>query len=77
VLPDGMSIDGDGESRPFDGGEVQSHGDHRVAMSFAVASLRSRKPILIHDTANVATSFPGFAGLARTVGLDVSEIGDP
>ncbi len=73
VLPDGLSIEGRGEGFAFGGGEVESHGDHRVAMSFAVASLRAQQPILIRDTANVATSFPGFAVLARQVGLDVGE----
>jgi 5-enolpyruvylshikimate-3-phosphate synthase len=38
-----------------------------------VASLRARDPIEILDTANVATSFPGFAGLARSAGLVIDE----
>jgi len=38
-----------------------------------VASLRAAGPIEIRDTANVATSFPGFAALARSVGLAVEE----
>jgi 3-phosphoshikimate 1-carboxyvinyltransferase len=42
-------------------------------MSFAVASLRAAASIAILDVANVATSFPGFVGLARSVGLDVRE----
>jgi cyclohexadieny/prephenate dehydrogenase / 3-phosphoshikimate 1-carboxyvinyltransferase len=50
------------------GGEVYAHGDHRIAMSFAIASLKASAPILIHDCANVATSFPGFAELARAAG---------
>jgi 3-phosphoshikimate 1-carboxyvinyltransferase len=69
VLPDGLSIEGGS----FGGGVVESHGDHRVAMSFAVASLRASAPIEIRDVANVATSFPGFAGLARSVGLKLHE----
>ena len=44
-----------------------------IAMSFAVASLRAAKSISIRDVANVATSFPGFVGLARSVGLDIRE----
>lgn len=72
VLPDGMRIQGrGGEARPFAGGTVESHGDHRIAMSFAVASLRSGGPIRILDTTNVATSFPGFVALANSVGLDI------
>jgi 3-phosphoshikimate 1-carboxyvinyltransferase len=73
VLADGMRIEGRGEGPGFGGGEIDSCGDHRIAMAFAIASLRARKPISIRDVANVATSFPGFAGLARSVGLDVAE----
>jgi len=46
-----------------------------VAMSFAIASLRASAPIRIRDVANVATSFPGFAGLARGIGLNIAEMG--
>jgi 3-phosphoshikimate 1-carboxyvinyltransferase len=74
VLPDGMRIRGRPAGAAFSGGEIDSHGDHRVAMSFSVASLRAAKPILIRDVANVATSFPGFVGTARSVGLDVTEL---
>jgi 3-phosphoshikimate 1-carboxyvinyltransferase len=73
VLPDGMRIEGRGEGPAFSGGEVDSFGDHRIAMSFAVASLRAAESISIRDVANVATSFPGFVGLARSVGLDIRE----
>ncbi len=73
VLPDGMRIEGRGEGAAFGGGEIDSFGDHRIAMSFAVASLRAAKAISIRDVANVATSFPGFVGLAASVGLDVRE----
>jgi 3-phosphoshikimate 1-carboxyvinyltransferase len=75
VLPDGMRIEGRGEGAAFGGGEIDSHGDHRIAMSFAVASLRASKPLVVRDVANVATSFPGFVDLARSVGLDVRESG--
>jgi len=69
VRADGLSIEGG----PFGGGVVESHGDHRVAMSFAVASLRASAPIEIRDVANVGTSFPGFAATARSVGLRLAE----
>lgn len=69
VLPDGMRLRGGS----LTGGTVDSHGDHRIAMSFAIASLRASAPIQIRDTANVATSFPGFVALARQAGLDVVE----
>ncbi len=71
VLPDGLRIAGG----PIGGGVVDSHGDHRVAMAFAVAGLRASGPIEIRDVANVATSFPGFAQLARSLGLRLEERG--
>lgn len=55
-------------------GEVNSHGDHRIAMAFAVAGLRASGPIRILDCANVATSFPGFLRLATETGMRVSSI---
>jgi 3-phosphoshikimate 1-carboxyvinyltransferase len=69
VLADGLRIEGG----PIRGGVVDSHGDHRVAMAFAVASLRASAPIEIRDVANVATSFPGFADLARSAGVKLYE----
>ncbi|MDP9089607.1 MAG: 3-phosphoshikimate 1-carboxyvinyltransferase [Pseudomonadota bacterium] len=73
-LPDGMHIEGRGEGKAFSGGAVDSFGDHRIAMSFAIASLRAAGPITIKDVANVATSFPGFVPLAQSVGLAIREI---
>jgi 5-enolpyruvylshikimate-3-phosphate synthase len=73
VLHDGMRIEGRDTGAVFSGGEIDSFGDHRIAMAFAVASLRAAGAIEIRDVANVATSFPGFAGLARSAGLDIRE----
>ena len=73
VTPDGMRIEGRPTGPAFSGGEIDSHGDHRVAMAFSMASLRAAKPIRIRDVANVATSFPGFVELARAAGLDLAE----
>lgn len=67
--PDGAMIEGGA----FGGGEVDSAGDHRIAMAFAVAGLVARGPVRITDCANVATSFPGFVGLARDIGFDIRE----
>ena len=69
--PDGIVIEGG----TIGGGEVWSHGDHRIAMAFSVASLRATAPIRIHDCANVATSFPNFLALAAQVGMRVAEEG--
>ncbi len=67
---DGMIIN----SSKIGGGSVTSHGDHRIAMSFAVASLRSTAEIEINDCLNVNTSFPGFAQLAQQVGIKLQEV---
>jgi len=64
-LPDGAIIQGG----PIGGGTIDSHGDHRIAMSFAVAGLLASTPIVIGDCANVATSFPGFVALANGAGF--------
>jgi len=53
-------------------GEIWSHGDHRIAMSFAVASLRSTGAIRINGAEHVATSFPGFVDLANSVGFNIN-----
>ncbi|MEJ2608780.1 MAG: 3-phosphoshikimate 1-carboxyvinyltransferase [Candidatus Thiodiazotropha sp.] len=66
---DGITIQGGQMS----GGQVDSHGDHRIAMSFAMAALRSSGPIEIVDVANVNTSFPEFVHLASQAGLKISE----
>jgi 3-phosphoshikimate 1-carboxyvinyltransferase len=69
LLPEGLRIQG-GE---LSGGRIDSHGDHRIAMAFAIASLIARASIEIEDVANVATSFPGFAALACSAGLALQE----
>ena len=69
---DGAIIKGFGSEGSFNGGEVDSVDDHRIAMSFTIASLRANAPIVVKDCANVATSFPGFVELASGAGIQVS-----
>ena len=64
---DGMIIEGG----DIGTGRVDSHGDHRIAMSFAMAALRAQGAIEISDCANVNTSFPGFVEQASRAGLQV------
>ena len=64
---DGIVIQG-GEMA---GAEVDSHGDHRIAMSFAMAALRTQGEMIINDCANVNTSFPNFVSLASHAGLKI------
>ena len=85
VTEDGLIIEGQGScdnneqahnevnnSHPvFGGGHITSHHDHRIAMSFAVASLRASKQITIEGVETVNTSFPGFAELANQIGMAI------
>jgi 3-phosphoshikimate 1-carboxyvinyltransferase len=66
--PGGLTLRGPQRLR---GGRVDSRGDHRIAMSFAVASLLADGPIEIANTAEVATSFPTFLATAAAAGLSV------
>ncbi|SFX01642.1 3-phosphoshikimate 1-carboxyvinyltransferase [Marinospirillum alkaliphilum DSM 21637] len=75
VVDDGIDIQGKGnETNVFGSASLQCHHDHRIAMSFAVAGLRASGSITIEDCATVNTSFPGFAELARSVGLKLDAI---
>jgi 3-phosphoshikimate 1-carboxyvinyltransferase len=68
--PDGLVIQGIGDAS-LSGGEINSQGDHRIAMAFAMASLRAGDTLHIHDCANVNTSFPGFVDSACSCGLSI------
>ena len=54
------------------GGEADSHGDHRIGMSLAVAGQLAGGVVKINDCDNVATSFPNFIGLSKSVGFGLS-----
>ncbi|WP_350656299.1 bifunctional prephenate dehydrogenase/3-phosphoshikimate 1-carboxyvinyltransferase [Psychrobacter sp. S1-30-MNA-CIBAN-0213] len=81
VTEDGLIIEGQGiqsqngevnNNQPvFGGGHITSHHDHRIAMSFAVASLRASQQITIEGVETVNTSFPGFAELANQIGMSI------
>ncbi|MDN5863195.1 MAG: 3-phosphoshikimate 1-carboxyvinyltransferase [Salinisphaera sp.] len=72
VYDDGICISGG----PLRGGGVDSQGDHRIAMAFAVAATRASGAVTIRDTSNVATSFPGFVATARSVGMQLEQMDD-
>jgi len=61
-----------GKDRPAGGGEVKTQMDHRIAMSALVMGLGSENALRIDDSAFIATSFPGFVDLMRSVGADFS-----
>ncbi|MGH8044819.1 MAG: 3-phosphoshikimate 1-carboxyvinyltransferase, partial [Stenotrophomonas sp.] len=66
---DGATIHG---GHPLGSGTIESHGDHRIAMAFAIAGQLSTGEVHINDIANVATSFPNFDGLARGAGFNLA-----
>ncbi|MBS0193210.1 MAG: 3-phosphoshikimate 1-carboxyvinyltransferase [Proteobacteria bacterium] len=69
--PDGAIIHGLGAAGRLRSAQVDSRGDHRLAMAFAVAAQRADGQARIADCANVATSFPGFMALANSFGMSV------
>ncbi|QDP72655.1 3-phosphoshikimate 1-carboxyvinyltransferase [Legionella israelensis] len=69
---DGLFIKGG----QLEGGVVDSHHDHRVAMAFAVAGAVARQPVTVKNCVNVTTSFPGFVTTANKVGMNIQEVVD-
>jgi 3-phosphoshikimate 1-carboxyvinyltransferase len=69
-LPDGMLITG---GAPLRGAQVDSHGDHRIAMSATLLGLLAEGESLVDGAEAVDTSFPGFVALLRSLGADITE----
>jgi 3-phosphoshikimate 1-carboxyvinyltransferase len=68
--PDGAVVHGG----RFAGGLVESHGDHRIAMAFAIAASVANAPVTVRDVAAVDTSFPGFATILGNIGLRIETL---
>ncbi len=66
--PDGMTVQGG----VIKGGEIDSYGDHRIAMAFSIAAINATAPITIHDCINVNTSYPGFVESANALGCNIT-----
>ena len=69
---DGLGVEGGALS----GGKINSRGDHRIAMAFAIAGLLAGDDVVITDCHNVRTSFPGFVQTASAVGLQIAQTYD-
>jgi 3-phosphoshikimate 1-carboxyvinyltransferase len=72
-----FEIEGDdlivhGKGRVAGGGTVVTHMDHRIAMAFLMMGLASEKPVGIDDASFIATSFPSFVPMMRSLGADLS-----
>jgi len=61
-----------GKDRVPGDGLVATRMDHRIAMAFLVMGLASEKPVRVDDAAIIATSFPGFTPLLRSLGAELS-----
>jgi 3-phosphoshikimate 1-carboxyvinyltransferase len=75
--PEGMIVTGTGGSNhPVRGGaQVETHGDHRVAMAHLVLGLAAEAPISVDEPEMIATSFPGFVELMSGLGADMEQRG--
>jgi 3-phosphoshikimate 1-carboxyvinyltransferase len=72
--PEGMVVTG-GQVRG--GAQVETHGDHRVAMAHLVMGLAAQAPISVDEPEMIATSFPGFVELMSRLGGDLGQQGGP
>lgn len=70
-LEDGLIVEGRGADGVPGGGMVETHMDHRIAMSFLVMGMAARAPVAVDDVAMIATSFPEFEGLMRGLGAEL------
>jgi 3-phosphoshikimate 1-carboxyvinyltransferase len=68
-LPDGFTVTG---PTALGGAAVESHDDHRLGMSLAVAGLVANSPTLIHEAGCVADSFPGFVETMQSLGAQMA-----
>ena len=70
IVDDDLIVQGKG--RAPGGGSVATHMDHRIAMAALVLGLAGEQPVKIDDSAFIATSFPGFVEIMRSLGADYS-----
>jgi 3-phosphoshikimate 1-carboxyvinyltransferase len=70
--PEGFIVRGTGQP-PRGGATVETHGDHRIAMSHLILGMAAQAPVTVDEPGMIATSFPGFADLMRGLGATLSE----
>ena len=71
---DGIIINGLGKEGTFKASEINSFGDHRIAMASSIGSLRADGESTIIDCLNVNTSFPNFVDVCKQVGIDIKQL---
>ena len=72
MFNDGILIEGNDDLLDFDG-YIDSFDDHRIAMSFLIAGIRSKKGISVKNCQNIETSFPGFKATMTKLGMKINE----
>jgi 3-phosphoshikimate 1-carboxyvinyltransferase len=68
--PDGLVVHGRGRP-PVGGAEVSTAGDHRIAMAHLALGLAAERPVTVDEPGMIATSFPGFVELMRSLGAEI------
>ena len=72
IFKDGIDIEGidqSGTDPPFNPAEIDSFGDHRIAMASIIGAIRSKGACTIKNCSNISTSFPGFINLSNKMGI--------
>jgi len=69
----GITINGLGKTGTFKAAEINSHGDHRIAMASSIGSLRSDGETSVLDCFNVNTSFPNFISVCKEAGINIEQ----
>lgn len=70
--PEGFIVRGTGQP-PRGGATVETHGDHRIAMSHLILGMAAQEAVSVDEPGMIATSFPGFVELMRGLGATLSE----
>ena len=70
---DGIKIYGLGSKGVLNSTNINSHGDHRIAMASAIGSLRSENEVNVLDCINVNTSFPNFVDTCKEIGIEIEQ----
>ena len=76
LLDDGIDIEGINQYKvdfPFSAADIDSFGDHRIAMAASVGAIRAKSTCKIKNCNNIATSFPGFVDLGNQLGMSLKE----
>jgi len=77
IFEDGIDIEGVDLSEkvlPFSSAEIDSFGDHRIAMASIIGSLRSKDSCRVKNCSNINTSFPDFIDLSKRIGITLNKI---